>query len=394
VVTSVMPTYGRIDIAFERGDGPYLFATDGRRYLDFASGIATNSLGHAHPHLVKAISDQAAKLMHVSNLYRIPEQERLADRLVATSFADTVFFCNSGAEALEGSTKVARRHHFHNGEPHRTRIICCTHSFHGRTLGMLSATDKEAYREGFGPRVQGFSHVAFGNLNEMRAAIGDDAAAILVEPVQGEGGVNAASLDYLRALREIADEFGLLLIFDEVQCGAGRSGRLWAHEWAGIAPDILAAAKGLGGGFPVGAVMASEKAASGMKPGLHGSTFGGNPLAMAAANAVLDVLLEPGFLDRVDRISRQFWSRLDQLARRHSTVVQEVRGAGLLLGLKCVVPNGDFQTRLREDHGLLTVGAAENVLRLLPPLIIDESHVDEAVSAIDEACAAAARHAA
>ncbi|MEQ8396326.1 aspartate aminotransferase family protein [Thalassobaculum sp.] len=394
MVTSVMPTYGRIDIAFERGEGPYLFATDGRRYLDFAAGIATNSLGHAHPHLVKAICEQAARVMHVSNLYRIPEQERLADRLVASSFADTVFFCNSGVEALEGSTKVARRYHFHNGQPHRTRIICCTHSFHGRTLGMLSATDKEAYREGFGPRVEGFSHVAFGNLNEMRAAVGDDAAAILVEPIQGEGGANAASNDYLRALREIADEFGLLLIFDEVQCGAGRTGKMWAHEWADMAPDILATAKGLGGGFPVGAVLANEKAASGMKPGLHGTTFGGNPLAMAAANAVLDVLLAPGFLDGVDRIAKLLRQKLEAVVRRHPAVVEEVRGAGLLLGLKCVVPNGDLQTALREGQSMLSVGAADNVLRLLPPLIITESHVDEAIKAIDAACAGLARNAA
>ncbi len=394
MVTSVMPTYGRIDIAFERGEGPYLFATDGRRYLDFAAGIATNSIGHAHPHLVRAISEQAARVMHVSNLYRIPEQEKLADRLVASSFADTVFFCNSGVEALEGATKVARRYHFHNGEPNRTRIICCTHSFHGRTLGMLSATDKDAYREGFGPRVQGFSHVAFGNLNEMRAAISDDAAAILVEPVQGEGGVNAAPEGYLRALREIADEFGLLLVFDEVQCGMGRSGRLWAHEWAGMAPDIMASAKGLGGGFPVGAVLASEKAASGMKPGLHGSTFGGNPLAMAAANAVLDVILADGFLPQVERIAGLLRGKLEAVAKRHPKVVSEVRGSGLLLGLKCVIPSGDLQSRLREEHGLLTVGAAENVLRLLPPLNIEEAHVEEAVKVIDAACAGLARDAA
>lgn len=394
MVTSVMPTYGRIDIAFERGEGPYLYTADGRRYLDFAAGIATNSLGHCHPHLVQALQEQAAKLWHVSNLYNITEQQRLADRLVASSFADTVFFCNSGAESLEGSTKVARRYHFHNGEPNRTRIVCCSHSFHGRTLGMLSATDKEAYREGFGPRVQGFSHVAFGNLNEMRAAMDDDVAAIMVEPVQGEGGVNAASLDYLRALREIADEFGVLLIFDEVQCGAGRTGKLWAYEWSGIAPDILASAKGLGGGFPVGAVLASEKAASGMKPGLHGSTFGGNPLAMAAANAVLDVLLEPGFLERVDQVARYMWNQLLPLVARHPNVIEDVRGAGLLLGLKLRSPNGEMMTRLRDEHKLLTVVAAENVLRLLPPLTIDKTHVDEAVAAIDAAAAGVARHAA
>ena len=261
-------------------------------------------------------------------------------------------------------------------------------------LGMLSATDKDAYREGFGPRVQGFSHVAFGNLNEMRAAISDDAAAILVEPVQGEGGVNAAPEGYLQALREIADEFGLLLVFDEVQCGMGRSGKLWAHEWAGMAPDIMASAKGLGGGFPVGAVLASEKAASGMKPGLHGSTFGGNPLAMAAANAVLDVILADGFLPQVERIAGLLRGKLEAVAKRHPKVVAEVRGSGLLLGLKCVVPSGDLQTRLREQHGLLTVGAAENVLRLLPPLNIEEAHVEEAVKAIDAACAGLARDAA
>jgi len=395
VVTSVMPTYGRIDIAFERGEGPYLYSTDGRRFLDFATGIATNSIGHAHPKLARAIADQAAKVMHVSNLYRIPEQEALADRLVETSFADTVFFCNSGAEALEGSIKVARRYQFHVGQPHRTKVICCTHSFHGRTMATLSATDKDAYREGFGPRVQGFQHVAFGNLNEMRdAAAAEDAAAILVEPVQGEGGIFVATLDYLKALREIADEFGLMLIFDEVQCGMGRTGKLWAHEWAEIAPDIMATAKGLGGGFPVGAVMASEKAASGMKPGLHGSTYGGNPLAMVAAKTVLDVVLEPGFLAHVDATARSFWDQLQSVAAKYPSVIEDVRGAGLLLGLKCVVPAGDLQTELREVQAMLTVGAAENVLRLLPPLTIDESHVAEAIGKIDAACAGLARRAA
>ena len=394
MVTSVMPTYGRIDIAFERGEGPYLYTADGRRFLDFASGIATNSIGHAHPHLVKAIADQASRVMHVSNLYRVPEQERLADRLVETSFADTVFFCNSGAEALEGSIKVARRYQFHIGQPQRTKIICCTQAFHGRTMATLSATDKEAYREGFGPRVQGFAHVAFGNLNEMRASVDDETAAILVEPVQGEGGVNAAPLEYLRALREIADEFGLLLIFDEVQCGVGRTGKLWAYEWAGIEPDILASAKGLGGGFPVGAILASEKAASGMKPGLHGSTYGGNPLAMAAANAVLDVVLAPGFLDQMDAVARDFWNRLTPLPGKFPGVIEDVRGAGLLLGLKCVVANTDLQTELRDSQQMLTVGAADNVLRLLPPLTIEEQHVTEAIEKIEAACAGLARHAA
>lgn len=395
MVTSVMPTYGRIDIAFERGEGPYLYSTDGRRFLDFATGIATNSLGHAHPKMAKAIADQAARLMHVSNLYRIPEQEALADKLVATSFADTVFFCNSGAEALEGSIKVARRYQFHVGQPHRTKVICCSHSFHGRTLGTLSATDKEAYREGFGPRVQGFTHVAFGNLNEMRdAAAAEDAAAILVEPVQGEGGIFVAPPEYLQALREIADEFGLMLVFDEVQSGMGRTGKLWAHEWAGIAPDIMASAKGLGGGFPVGAVMASEKGASGMKPGLHGSTYGGNPLAMVAAKTVLDIVADQSFLDHVVATSRSLRDKVSAVASKYPGVVEEVRGAGFLMGMKCVVPAGDLQTALREEQGLLTVGAGENVLRILPPLTIDESHVAEAVEKIEAACAGLARHAA
>lgn len=395
MVTSVMPTYGRIDIAFERGEGPYLYSTDGRRFLDFATGIATNSIGHAHPKLAQAIADQAARLMHVSNLYRIPEQEALADKLVATSFADTVFFCNSGAESLEGAIKVARRYQFHVGQPQRTKVICCNHSFHGRTMATLSATDKEAYREGFGPRVQGFTHVAFGNLNEMRdAAAADDAAAILVEPVQGEGGIFVAPPEYLQALREIADEFGLMLVFDEVQCGMGRTGKLWAHEWSGIAPDIMASAKGLGGGFPVGAVLASEKAASGMKPGLHGSTYGGNPLAMVAAKTVLDIIAEPDFLQHVEKTAASLSDKLATVASKYPGVVEEVRGAGFLMGLKCVVPAGDLQTALREEHGLLTVGAGENVLRILPPLTIDESHVAEAVEKVEAACAGLARRAA
>ena len=272
MVTAVMPTYGRIDIAFENGEGSYLFDTNGEKYLDFATGIATNSLGHCHPHLVAAVQEQAAKLWHVSNLYNIPQQQRFADRLVENSFADTVFFCNSGAEAMEGCLKVARKYHFENGEPKREEIVCATGAFHGRTLTTLSAGDSEKYREGFGPRPDGFHHVAFGNLNEMRAAMSDKTAAILVEPIQGEGGINPASTAYLQSLRDIADEFNTLLIFDEVQCGMGRSGKLFAYEIANVAPDIMGLAKGIGGGFPVGAVLATEKAASGMVPGTHGST--------------------------------------------------------------------------------------------------------------------------
>jgi len=386
LVTTVMPTYGRIDIAFERGEGPYLYSTEGRRFLDFAAGIATNSLGHAHPHLVETLKQQSEKLWHVSNLYEVPEQRRLADRLVANSFADTVFFANSGAEANEGALKIARKYQWERGEKERHEIICCSSAFHGRTLTTLSAGDNEAYRTGFGPRPEGFRHVAFGNMNEMREAMSAKTAAILVEPIQGEGGVNPADVEYLKALRQAADEFGALLIYDEVQCGMGRTGKLWAYEWSGVAPDIMSLAKGLGGGFPVGAILATEKAASGMAPGTHGSTFGGNPLAMAVANAVLDVILEPGFLDHVTRIGEIFATRLGEIAARHPKVISGVKGKGLMIGLACEVKNADLQGKLREA-GLLTVGASSNVLRVLPPLIIDETHVAEACDIIEKVCA-------
>jgi acetylornithine/N-succinyldiaminopimelate aminotransferase len=379
-----MPTYGRIDIAFERGEGSYLYSTDGRRFLDFATGIATNSLGHAHPHLVAKVQEQAGKLWHVSNLYNIPGQQQFADRLVANSFADTCFFCNSGAEAMEGALKVARKYHFVNGNPEREEMVCATGSFHGRTLATLSAGDNEKYREGFGPRPDGFKHVAFGNLNEMRAAMSDKTAAIVVEPIQGEGGINPASDDYLRALREIADEFGALLVFDEVQCGMGRTGNLFAYEIAGVAPDVMALAKGLGSGFPVGAVLASEKGASGMSPGTHGSTYGGNPLAMAAGNAVLDVMLEPGFLATVTKNGAYLREALEGVAKRHSKVIESVRGVGLMQGMKCVVNNLDLMTATR-DAGLLTVVAGDNVLRILPPLTVRKSEIDEAIGLLDTA---------
>ena len=381
MVTTVMPTYGRIDIAFDRGEGSYLYATDGRRFLDCASGIATNSLGHAHPHLVKEIQDQAAKLLHVSNLYHIPEQQRLADRLVENSFANTVFFCNSGAEAMEGALKLARKFHFANGEPERERVVCCTRAFHGRTLATLSAGDNAKYREGFGPRPEGFDHVAFGNVNELRSAMGDDVAAIVIEPIQGEGGIFPADYRYMHALRDAADEFGALLVFDEVQCGMGRSGKLWAYEWAGVAPDVMALAKGLGGGFPVGAVLASERAASGMVPGTHGSTYGGNPLACAAANAVLDVMLEPGFLDQVIARGDYLHAQLQTVADRFPNFIDEVRGQALMVGMKTIAANMDVWTRLRA-HGLLVVGAGDNAIRLLPPLTVSEAEIDEAVAAI------------
>ena len=387
---ALMHTYARADLAFERGEGPYLFTADGRRFLDFAAGIAVNALGHSHPHLVKTLQEQGAKLWHVSNLYEIPEGRRLAERLVANSFADQVFFCNSGAEAMEGALKVARRYHFSQGHPEKMRVIACSGAFHGRTLTTLSAAGNPKYLEGTGPVAEGFDHVPFGNMNELRNAIGPQTGAVLVEPIQGEGGIRAADLDYLRALRNVCDEYDLLLVLDEIQCGMGRTGKLFAYEWADIEPDVVALAKGLGGGFPIGAILATAKATAGMAPGIHGTTFGGNPLAMAVANAVLDVVLAPDFLPHVERTGRLLRRRLEELAGRFPHVIAEVRGVGLMIGLKCVVTNTDLVARLREE-GLLTVGAAENVLRLLPPLIIEERHVEEAVQAIERACSAIAK---
>ena len=382
MIPAVMPTYARSELTFDRGEGPYLYATDGRRYLDFSSGVAVTSLGHAHPRLIAALSAQAQQLWHCSNLYQIAGQKRLAERLVELSFADTVFFCNSGAEAMEGAIKVARKYHAESGHGERYRLIACTGSFHGRTLATLAAAGAEKYLKGFGPPVPGFDHVAYGNLNEMRAKVTKETAGVIVEPVQGEGGLAVASTDYLKGLRAMCDEFGLLLIFDEVQTGMGRTGKLFAHEWAGVKPDIMALAKGLAGGFPVGAFLATEKAAKGMTAGTHGSTFGGNPLAMAVANEVLTVMTEPGFLPQVERIAKALRGKLEALAKAYPKLFAEVRGKGLLIGFKCAVPNLDMVERLR-GAGLLTVGAGENAVRLLPPLIIDERHVDEAAGIID-----------
>ena len=386
MIDALMPTYARAELAFERGEGPYLYTAEGRRYLDFASGIAVNALGHSHPHLVEALSAQAQKLWHVSNLYRIPEAERLAGRLVETTFADTVFFSNSGAEAIECGLKLVRKYHDETGHPERYRVITCSGAFHGRTLTTISAAANPKYLEGFAPAVEGFDNVAFGNLNELRAAITPETGAILVEPIQGEGGIRPADLAYLRALREVCDEFGLLLFLDEVQCGVGRTGRFFAHEWAGIRPDVMATAKGLGGGFPVGACLATEAAAVGMTAGSHGSTFGGNPLAMAVGNAVLDVVLAEGFLERVEAVAAQLRAGLEGLVERHPGLLAGVRGAGLMLGLRCEVPNVELMARLR-DGGLLTVPAAENVLRILPPLIIEAQQVEEALGILEQACA-------
>jgi acetylornithine/N-succinyldiaminopimelate aminotransferase len=380
-----MPVYSRYDIAFDKGEGMYLFATDGRRYLDFGAGIAVNALGHCHPHLVAALKAQAEKLWHCSNLYRVPGQEKVAARLVAHSFADTVFFCNSGAEAMEGVIKLVRKYHDETGHPERYRIIVAQGAFHGRTLATLAAGGQEKHLKGFAPIVDGFDRVAYGNLNELRAAIGPETAGILVEPIQGEGGIVPASLDYLRALRVIADEFGILLAMDEVQTGNGRSGKLYAHEWAGIAPDVMGTAKGLGGGFPMGAILATEKAAVGMTAGAHGSTFGGNPLAMAATDAALDILLSDGFFDHVQRMSALLWDTLGKLVEAHPKVLIDRRGAGLLQGLKCKVPNTALSKALLAN-GLLVIGAGDNVTRLAPPLIVEPAHIAEAAAIIDAAC--------
>jgi acetylornithine/N-succinyldiaminopimelate aminotransferase len=382
---ALMPTYARSDLAFEHGEGAYLITADGRRYLDFAGGIAVNSLGHSHPHLVTALQNQAGKLWHVSNLYDIPDSRRLAARLAEVTFADQVFFCNSGAEAVECALKVARRYHHARGESQRRRVITCSGAFHGRTLTTLSAAANPKYLEGFGTPSADFDQVSFNNLNELRNAIGAETAAILVEPIQGEGGIRPADPDFLKGLRAACDEFGLLLIYDEVQCGMGRSGKLFAYEWSGAAPDIMAVAKGLGGGFPVGACLANAQAAEAMVAGTHGSTFGGNPLAMAVGNAVLDVMLAPGFFDNVNRQGEALRVGLADLAAKYPKVISGVRGQGLMLGVSCVVPSGDMVVALRRE-GLLSVGAAENILRLLPPLIIGDREVAAALAIFEKVC--------
>ncbi len=381
----MLPAYARVDLAFERGDGAWLTATDGERYLDFASGVAVNALGHSHPHLVAAITAQAAKVLHVSNLYRIPEGERLADRLCAASFADTVFFANSGAEAMEGVIKMVRKYQSANGRPERYRIITFEGSFHGRTLATLAAAKNTKHTDGFGPMMDGFDQVPLGDIEAVKRAIGPETAGILIEPLQGEGGIRAAPPQFFRALRALCDEHGLLLAFDEVQTGLGRLGALFGYQLRGVTPDVMGLAKGLGGGFPIGAVLGTAEASKGMTPGTHGSTFGGNPLAAAAGNAVLDVILKPGFLEQVQKTAILFKQRLAELKDRHPSVVAEVRGEGLLIGLRAAVPYGDLVNALR-DEKLLSVGAGENVVRLAPPLIIGEAEVAEAVVRIDRAC--------
>ena len=387
MITPVLPTYARADLEFERGEGAYLFTASGERYLDFGAGIAVNVLGHANPALVAALAEQAQKVWHTSNVYRIPGQERLARRLVEATFADTVFFTNSGAEALECAIKMARKYHAVSGHPERYELITMEGAFHGRTLATIAAGGQKKYLEGFGPAMPGFPQVPFDNLKALKEAIGPATAGILVEPIQGEGGIRPIPYGDLRQIREICDEAGILLVLDEVQTGVGRTGRLFAYELAGITPDIMAIAKALGGGFPVGACLATEEAAKGMTAGTHGSTFGGNPLAMAVANAVLDQVLADGFLEHVRKLSLAFRQKLARLADEHPAIIEEVRGEGLMIGIKCKVPNTDLVAAARSEH-LLMVGAGDNTVRLLPPLNIGDEEVEEAIDKLSKACTA------
>ncbi|MBN9044552.1 MAG: aspartate aminotransferase family protein [Rhizobiales bacterium] len=385
--TTVHPlydTYNRAALRFERGEGVWLITEDGDRYMDFAAGIAVNSLGHAHPHLVGELKAQADKVWHLSNVYEIPGQEKLAQRLVDATFADKVFFTNSGAEALECAIKTTRRYHYVNGHPERFRIVTFEGAFHGRTLATIAAGGQAKYLEGFGPKVEGFDQVPFGDEAALRAAITDETAGILLEPVQGEGGLRGFPEEFMRLLRRICDEKGLLLILDEVQTGVGRTGRFFAHEWSGIRPDIMAVAKGIGGGFPMGACLATAEAAKGMTAGVHGTTYGGNPLAMAVGNAVLDVVLSDGFLEKVQETALVLKQGLASIADRYPNVVSEVRGRGLLIGIKCVVPNTSLIQALRDEH-LLSVGAGDNVVRLLPPLVTTPDEAREALKRIETA---------
>jgi acetylornithine/N-succinyldiaminopimelate aminotransferase len=384
MISALLPNYARADLAFERGEGAWLWTVDGRRFLDFGSGIATASLGHGHPHLAKAIAEQAAKVMHVSNLYRIPQAERLAQRLVDATFADSVFFCNSGAEANEGMIKMMRRAMFDAGKPERFRFIVFEGAFHGRTLATLAATGNAKYLEGFGPVVDGFDQVPFNNMNAVRDKVGAATCGIIVEPIQGEGGVRPADMQFLRDLRAVCDEYGIILGMDEVQSGMGRTGKLFAYEWAGITPDVMSAAKGIGGGFPLGAVLAKEEFAKALKPGTHGTTFGGNPLACAAGNAVLDVMLAPDFLEGVERKGHKLRGEMDKIVREFPQVFEDARGMGLLQGMKCVLPQGEVQAACVAE-GLMAITAGDNVLRLAPPLVVTDADLDEAVAMLRRA---------
>jgi acetylornithine/N-succinyldiaminopimelate aminotransferase len=383
----LLPTYARAPVAFERGEGAWAITTDGQRFLDFGAGIAVNALGHAHPHLVEALTGQAQRIWHTSNLYAMPDGEKLARRLCEATFAERVFFTNSGAEANECAIKMARKYHAANGHPERFRIVTFEGAFHGRTLATIAAGGQQKYIDGFGPKVDGFDQVPFDDDAALVAAIGPETAALMIEPIQGEGGLRAVPTRVLKRLRELCDQHGLLLVFDEIQTGVGRTGKFFSYEHSGVAPDIMSIAKGIGGGFPMGACLATEAAAAGMTLGTHGTTFGGNPLAMAVGNAVLDVVLAPGFLDRVRQTALRLRQSLAQLKDQHPQVIEEIRGEGLMLGLKLKTPNTDFVAHARAA-GLLVVAAGDNVVRLLPPLIIGESEVAEAVARLDAAAGA------
>jgi acetylornithine/N-succinyldiaminopimelate aminotransferase len=384
VIPTVLPTYNRADIAFERGEGAWLVAEDGTRYLDFGAGIAVNAFGHANPRLVAALTTQAGKLWHTSNLYRVPGQESLSKKLVDATFADTVFFTNSGAEACECAFKMARRYQYVSGHPERFHIVTFKGAFHGRTLAGIAAGGQEKYLEGFGPKVEGFDQVPPNDLPALEAAIGPATAALMIEPIQGEGGLHPMAPEFLRALRKLCDAHGLLLIFDEIQCGVGRTGTFFAYEQLGVTPDIMCVAKGIGGGFPLGACLATEEAAKGMTAGTHGSTYGGNPLAMAVGNEAVAMVLEPGFLEHVRKVAGFLNQQLGALIAGHPGVFEELRGQGLMLGLKLRVPNTEFVAAARR-HGLLVVGAGENVVRLLPPLILTEDEAREGVARLSAA---------
>ena len=386
MIAAVLPTYARAPVAFVRGVGARAYTEDGTEYLDFGAGVAVNSCGHAHPHLIAALTEQASKIWHTSNLYQMPGQEKLAKRLIEHTFADTVFFCNSGTEATELAIKMARKHFAALGQPEKFHIITFEGAFHGRTLAALAAGGQQKYLEGFGPKAAGFDQVAFGDHAALEAAIGPQTAGIYIEPVQGEGGIRAVPLQCLRGLRALCDKHDLLLMFDEIQCGIGRTGKLFAHEWTGITPDIMAIAKGIGGGFPLGAVLATEKAASGMVAGTHGSTFGGNPLATAVGNAVLDVVLADGFLDNVKRQALNLNQGLARLKDLHPDVIEDIRGEGLMMGIKTKVLNTDFVKAALAQH-LLVIGAGDNVVRLIPPLIITDADVAEALHKLEAAAA-------
>jgi len=387
VTSPLLPTYARAELSFEKGEGPWLFGRDGERYLDFGAGIAVNALGHAHPHLVQALTEQASKVWHTSNLFQIPEGERLAKRLVDNTFADVVFFSNSGAEANEAAIKMARKYHAVNGHPERFRIVTFEGAFHGRTLATIAAGGQAKYLEGFGPKVEGFDQVPVEDLDALKAVIGPETAALMIEPIQGEGGIRTVSNAFLRELRQLCDSQGLLLIFDEIQTGVGRTGKLFAYEWTGVTPNIMSVAKGIGGGFPMGACLATAEAAKGMTVGTHGTTFGGNPLAMAVGNAVLDVILAPGFLKEVERKGLLLKQRLAEVKDRHPGVIADVRGHGLMMGLRSVVPNTELVAAARAQK-LLLIGAGDNVARILPPLIISDAEIGEAVNRIEAACTA------